>query len=70
MNRYVQVSDHMTAERFGCDPEYFDHHIKGKSLRVTAATANLVCVVDGEDEAWSIMTGDYVDLSKRPIPEK
>lgn len=67
MIRYVQLVDNITAEQFGCDTEHFNKYIKGKPLRVTAATNNSVYVVDADGEAWMIPRNGFVDVPQPAI---
>lgn len=67
MKRFVQVTDDVTAERFGCEQKYFDRYIKAKPLRVEFASIGSITIRDEQDEAWRIMRGDYIELTSKEV---
>ena len=71
IKRFVKVSPKMTADRFGCDEDYFKRYIKDATLPVTAALTHMIVVKDSEGDNWSVDKEDVinVDADGKPIDQ-
>lgn len=67
---YVPVTGKVSHETFGCEPDYFQKHIKGKPLLIIYSSANnYIRVQDQNQEEWGLFPGCYTVITGLGSPE-
>lgn len=63
--RFCRVHDHITAEQFGCEPHYFDSHIKDQPLKVLQQVKDFLIVQTADAEEFTVQEDDVTEQSFR-----
>jgi hypothetical protein len=58
MIKVILIPFELTADLFGCDPDHFRQHVRGKLLKVKSETAHFITVEDATDETWTVNKND------------
>lgn len=58
MIKVIRIPFELTADLFGCDPDHFREHVRGKRLSVTSETVHFITVEDATGEQWTVNKND------------
>lgn len=67
MCKRIVVSSRLTNDTFGCNFDYFQKFIAGKSLVVIEENDLLVIVLDELGDQWTVFKGDFFEFNQLSI---